>query len=915
MQIKMKKLGIQLGVILIATALFAGLLQISSWQSENLKAALSTTELNDVWGQAYSPNVGWINFYCDGAGNTQPSGFSGGVTTMSDSCGSVSYGVKYDAVDGKFSGVAYSTNYGWLDMNGLSMTAPAAGGTGEVTGFTDGSGIGGTIYHFGKTYFEENEPNSYNPGVEYYNSTGKHYFCGFAYSKEVGYISFCNPDTEGSPVDGYDWNSYAVYMGNDDEVPPYGPEPPPTPTPPPHGTFVGRVLAADDEYDYTLTFFDDDGDVASIEIKVKNSNNNWKTYTSNDSDTIEITSHDFHKVGYYGLEVVKVCDYDNNCLENESYPNFFQVVANVPDWLATNSTLSSTSDSKISDGTQKHKVVATLFDEYHNLVIPVAGIKDVVIDTADFNFTDTTELTQIGTSTGKSTIFTPTTMSAGGTEGNEYTVEIASYAPTSAGYSPIESDGFDLKFTGLDYEVIALGTPLYDDVGETNGVLTQSVTLPVEFKFSPTLTAAPESTSDTVANSISYFDIDFQNNSSSKSVSELKLGLSFEPDEPEIHWIDAETNHATITNISLNSNLNDIFDFIAEIAHDGSDDLPVQAFPELTETVTYEEFETEVGTNLGYKVNGKTVTHKSGVLTDEGVVYKAYLDIIGLARSTGGITSNQTDNDLNQSLGDFARAEFKSGINRNIASIRNEGTVCINNAYNITNLDNFISDNSDCVHKDGDVIYLKSSNESTITLNLSGNLPDKAVTLIVEGGNLSIKSNLEYSGSTEASFGVIVLENDSGDGGDVLVYPDVKNISAVVYAEGSLFSTNTTGGYQMSDFSFPDRSTTLQNQLYWQGLIATLNTIGGSVRHPFDCPTGITPCTEQDTARIYDLNYFRTFHKDLLDASNYRASGLLSSDLQSYNAAFVVKYDSRIQRNPPPLFEFATGWSGGEIGY
>ncbi|MCF7836986.1 hypothetical protein K9M43_04745, partial [Candidatus Gracilibacteria bacterium] len=107
-----------------------------------------------------------------------------------------------------------------------------------------------------------------------------------------------------------------------------------------------------------------------------------------------------------------------------------------------------------------------------------------------------------------------------------------------------------------------------------------------------------------------------------------------------------------------------------------------------------------------------------------------------------------------------------------------------------------------------------------------------------------------------------------------------------------------------SGVGFCDRSFELRNQLYWKGLIATQNTIGGADKDPtYECPAETT-CNSRENARVYDLAYLRTFHAD---------SGVTPVYSDS-DAALVVEYDSRIQNSPPPLFEFSTRESGNQLG-
>ncbi|MCF7836987.1 hypothetical protein K9M43_04750, partial [Candidatus Gracilibacteria bacterium] len=119
-----------------------------------------------------------------------------------------------------------------------------------------------------------------------------------------------------------------------------------------------------------------------------------------------------------------------------------------------------------------------------------------------------------------------------------------------------------------------------------------------------------------------------------------------------------------------------------------------------------------------------------------------------------------------------------------------------------------------------------------------------------------------------------------------------------------------------SGVGFCDRSFELRNQLYWKGLIATQNTIGGSDKAAPKCPAALesaceTACTgnlghncKRNLARPYDLAYLRTFHSASGGTQIYSNS----------EAALVVEYDSRIQSNPPPLFETSSGSGSNQLG-
>lgn len=87
-------------IFLILTITF-GLLAFSFLKTEKVEAGIE----HNVWGWAWSENIGWIKFNnC-----TDP--------TDPATCGSVNYGINIDPLTGIFSGYAWSENIGWITFN------------------------------------------------------------------------------------------------------------------------------------------------------------------------------------------------------------------------------------------------------------------------------------------------------------------------------------------------------------------------------------------------------------------------------------------------------------------------------------------------------------------------------------------------------------------------------------------------------------------------------------------------------------------------------------------------------------------------------------------------------------------------------------------------------------------------------
>ncbi|MCF7846293.1 MAG: hypothetical protein K9L85_03565, partial [Candidatus Peribacteraceae bacterium] len=726
MKSQIKKRITQAGLI----ALVLAVLFLPSLNFDNLKAYLNQSisgsyEIEIVWGQAYSPIAGWVNFYCDGAGHTQPADVrvnypSRGADEMSDSCDSLSYQTEYDPISKNFSGYAYSTNYGWLEMSGIKMETPINSvDSSEVTGKTNGSEMG-EPYNFGKTYFEAGDPNEFNPGVRYYNQEA--YFCGFAYSEEIGYISFCDPETkERAPnnisVEGYDWDTYAVYMGvselyggggeGDEEGEFGGTFNPAAPT----LTTAEKVLAATDDYDDTLWFMDDASDIDSVEVKIYDANGDLQTYTANYFDpvmkraSVDISNHDFSTAANYNL-IYTACDQVDNCSTNYVVPEFFHVVANVPSFVSpANSYFEFTSGEVVADGTENHSVIVHLVDSFGNPVIPVSGIKSVG---AEFVFDNTTDLDQIA-GTGDSAIFTSSEFSldqSGGTtvgplseSGSDGTFEIdvSSLAPTSAGYEPIADDGIDLNFDSLNLSIA--GIDGYTNIGEVE-VTVASTDPNSEFAFSPAIVATPtaliwnsttevyevdpEGVENITINAPKRFNISLQNQSTTVGTTDPLLGVALDNGpSSNVEWAEGviETAGSSTslsenldldidTNTTFDSTIEDLSSWITGITASSIDNsLRFRATPELDAAATAEEnLETTLQAYVCYTIAGSDVCHRGGKLegsidVEAANLYNPGIEILGSIRSSSGTASKQTGAAVNQSLGDTVQNEFQDAIN------------------------------------------------------------------------------------------------------------------------------------------------------------------------------------------------------------------------------------------------------------
>jgi hypothetical protein len=268
------------------------------------------------------------------------------------------------------------------------------------------------------------------------------------------------------------------------------------------------------------------------------------------------------------------------------------------------------------------------------------------------------------------------------------------------------------------------------------------------------------------------------------------------------------------------------------------------------------------------------------------VVVNPVAEIFGNVYSTG-VTNPQTGQTV-RSLGDVSTNILRDTIVKNVAAIVagavvNDDESTANVTSDGTNFQIQVNDGVALMPDEvGEprVFYFRNKqvileNPSEDTLAWTGNR-----TIIVEGGNVFINSNLYNEPPSTAKLGIIVLKDyaseDKGEQGHVYIHPDVTDMQANIYADGSVFSYDGNDSNILSDSGEPmflsesARSSVLLDQLFITGSIASKNTIGGAVKTPnpilgdgriadaVEGSYGITP-SGRSQARLYDLNFLRYY--------------------------------------------------------
>ena len=206
---------------------------------------------------------------------------------------------------------------------------------------------------------------------------------------------------------------------------------------------------------------------------------------------------------------------------------------------------------------------------------------------------------------------------------------------------------------------------------------------------------------------------------------------------------------------------------------------------------------------------------------------------------------------------------------------------------------------------DEEVKYFKNCNVKLTGGELAAG---RRATIVISNGNLTISGDLSY-GNSQSSLGIIMVDmeqdiNGYPTTGNVRIESDVQKVVGTLYTEGSLLSCE-------SPASSCDGG---NNQLFWEGLLVTRNTLGGASGVGDGSGTDIYPTpwaednTDQILAQQYDLDWVRRYSvsagsSDPSHACVYDGNGTCIE----YNNSFVLLPDGRAVNVPPPGFSTSQG--------
>ncbi len=157
-------------LILLAVIIIFIPLMLTAFLVDNLKASGSECESHDVWGWAWSDNIGWISFSCE-----------------SHDAEGVNYGLDIDDHTGELSGHAWSDAVGWISFDSADLAGCPSG---ECRAVLDDNKLSGWARVLTSDEWISLSGNNY--GVERFESE----FRGWAFGDEVvGWLSFNCEDT------------------------------------------------------------------------------------------------------------------------------------------------------------------------------------------------------------------------------------------------------------------------------------------------------------------------------------------------------------------------------------------------------------------------------------------------------------------------------------------------------------------------------------------------------------------------------------------------------------------------------------------------------------------------------------------------------------------------------------------------
>jgi len=135
---------------------------------------------------------------------------------------------------------------------------------------------------------------------------------------------------------------------------------------------------------------------------------------------------------------------------------------------------------------------------------------------------------------------------------------------------------------------------------------------------------------------------------------------------------------------------------------------------------------------------------------------------------------------------------------------------------------------------------LDTTTNNTLTITAPTGTGTKSV--IVQGGNIQINSNIEYTGTGKTLL-LIARKNGAGQGGNIYINPSVTRVDAIIIADGGSLMNGTTTNGTTTTKNWITNATDLTNRLTINGRVYSYNTRGGSITPQAAPGTDFDPLT------------------------------------------------------------------------
>ncbi len=625
----------------------------------------------------------------------------------------------------------------------------------------------------------------------------------------------------------------------------------------------------------------------------------------------------------YTYRVSQICDQAGNCW-NGTKDYSYDVYAN-PNTIVTNTQDTSALTSAVADGMARN-FVQNIRDQYDNAIVPASGISRIV-NLWLTSISNTMYLDQHNRS-GWSAVFVDVnniplsiwSQALGNrtsTTGS-YPLSLFVYTPTANSYGstdpvsdPLAGFGFTTNLTVSDTLIgpakvfsQTLASPIYRPLYVSNIVgnlrtggfiegTEQSNTITII--QAPTALAVP-----------SYFDLNLEFSGSNSPNFDLVWGTS---------------TYAAITNtLSPLAGLNT--------------PTSVWFFSKLIQkpNITINTLSNiQLSTHIAYVLDGKTILYNSDIIGKTGWYWgiaqslgnQVGIKIIGpIASNTIRAIVDGQFADGTSIFGWLSRADVRNKMKQSIALATRNMTLApvgsLVDSLTIPNNSTSDAKGAKVEQSTTSSIYKIEKTGWNVTLSLAAGISGKR-TLVVKGANLYINRDMYYTNS-DSILWVVVQKDESGNGWNLYIDPNITNIVGTYIIDGSVLSYDGTTEIGVGNI------TTLKNQLYIYGSIVSENTIGWSRMSPIKCPSLLNvSCTTSAIAQSYDLNYLRRYYifggspfgnAKIIGwgtCSSSICSGFQANLIQKFTTPndslaqypVIIEYNPLIRTSPPVGFELS----------